>query len=96
MAGYKEFDYSQGKFIPIHFDRQILIGTFGDSLPIFDPAEEALFKKVIFLQARYMPDDKHNGVNGLVSTVDYERTPLTQASLQKEVILCPTSFSRST
>ncbi len=28
MARYKEFDYSQGKFIPIHFDRQILPGTF--------------------------------------------------------------------
>jgi hypothetical protein len=24
MARYKEYDYSQGKFIPIHFDRQIL------------------------------------------------------------------------
>ena len=28
MARYKEYDYSQGKFIPIHFDRQILPGTF--------------------------------------------------------------------
>jgi hypothetical protein len=25
MARYKEYDYSQGKFIPIHFDRQILL-----------------------------------------------------------------------
>ena len=32
MARYKEFDYSQGKFIPIHFDRQILPGTFEYSL----------------------------------------------------------------
>jgi len=32
MARYKEYDYSQGKFIPIHFDRQILPGTFGYSL----------------------------------------------------------------
>jgi len=24
MVRYKEHDYSQGKFIPIHFDRQIL------------------------------------------------------------------------
>ncbi len=24
MARYKEYDYSQGKFIPIHFDKQIL------------------------------------------------------------------------
>ncbi len=28
MARYKAYDYSQGKFIPIHFDRQILPGTF--------------------------------------------------------------------
>lgn len=28
MARYREYDYSQGKFIPIHFDKQILPGTF--------------------------------------------------------------------
>jgi len=28
VAKYKEFYYSQGKFIPIHFDKQILPGTF--------------------------------------------------------------------
>ncbi len=28
MARYKAYDYSQGKFIPIQFDRQILPGTF--------------------------------------------------------------------
>ena len=28
MAKYKEYDYSQGKFIPIHFEKQILPGTF--------------------------------------------------------------------
>ncbi len=28
MARYKVYDYSQGKFIPIHFDRQILPGSF--------------------------------------------------------------------
>ncbi len=28
MARHKAYDYSQGKFIPIHFDRQILPGTF--------------------------------------------------------------------
>jgi hypothetical protein len=28
MARYKDYDYSQGEFIPIHFDRQILHGTF--------------------------------------------------------------------
>lgn len=28
MARYKEYSYEQGKFIPIHFDKQILPGTF--------------------------------------------------------------------
>jgi hypothetical protein len=28
MARYKHYDYSQGKFIPISFDKQILPGTF--------------------------------------------------------------------
>jgi len=32
MARYKEYDYSQGKFIPIHFDKQVLPGTFEYSL----------------------------------------------------------------
>jgi hypothetical protein len=32
MARYKDYDYSQGKFIPIHFDRQILPGSFEYSL----------------------------------------------------------------
>ena len=32
MARSKEYDYSQGKFIPIHFDKQILRGTFEYSL----------------------------------------------------------------
>jgi hypothetical protein len=32
MARHKEYDYSQGKFIPVHFDRQILPGTFEYSL----------------------------------------------------------------
>jgi transposase len=32
MARYKEYDYSQGKFIPIQFDKQILPGTFEYSL----------------------------------------------------------------
>jgi len=32
MARYKEYDYSRGKFIPIHFDKQILPGTFEYSL----------------------------------------------------------------
>jgi transposase len=32
MAKYKEYDYAQGKFIPIHFDKQILPGTFEHTL----------------------------------------------------------------
>jgi hypothetical protein len=28
MAKYKHYDYSQGKFIPIRFDKQILPGAF--------------------------------------------------------------------
>ncbi len=32
MARYRDYDYSQGRFIPIHFDRQILPGTFEYSL----------------------------------------------------------------
>ncbi len=28
MARYKDYDYTQGKFIPIYFDKQILPGTF--------------------------------------------------------------------
>jgi transposase len=32
MARYKEYDYMQGKFIPIHFDKQIIPGTFEHTL----------------------------------------------------------------
>ena len=32
MARYKEYDYHQGKFIPISFDKQILPGTFEHTL----------------------------------------------------------------
>ena len=32
MARYKKYDYSQGKFIPICFDKQILPGTFEHTL----------------------------------------------------------------
>jgi transposase len=32
VARYKEYDYSQGKFIPVHFDKQILPGTFEHTL----------------------------------------------------------------
>jgi hypothetical protein len=33
MARHKGYDYSQGKFIPIYFDRQILPGTFDRQVP---------------------------------------------------------------
>jgi transposase len=32
MAKYKDYDYSQGKFIPLNFDKQILPGTFEHTL----------------------------------------------------------------
>ncbi len=32
MARYKGYDYSHGKFIPVHFDKQILSGTFEHTL----------------------------------------------------------------
>jgi hypothetical protein len=32
MARYREHDYSLGKFIPIHIEKQILLGTFEYSL----------------------------------------------------------------
>ena len=32
MAKYKDYDYSQGKFIPLSFDKQILPGTFEHTL----------------------------------------------------------------
>jgi hypothetical protein len=32
MAKYKEYDYFQGRFIPISFDKQILPGIFEHTL----------------------------------------------------------------
>ena len=32
MAKYKNYDYSQGRFIPVYFDKQILPGTFEHTL----------------------------------------------------------------
>lgn len=32
MARYKPYSYAQGKFIPVHFAKQILPGTFEYSL----------------------------------------------------------------
>jgi transposase len=53
MAKYKEYDYSQGKFIPIHFDKQILLGTFEYTLHylIDNEIDLSIFDK------RYSNDD---------------------------------------
>ena len=32
MARYKDYDYGQAKLIPVHFDRQVLPGTFEHTL----------------------------------------------------------------
>lgn len=32
MAKYKDYDYSQGRFIPVYFDKQIIPGTFEHTL----------------------------------------------------------------
>jgi hypothetical protein len=53
MARYKEYDYSQGKFIPIHYDRQILPGTFEHSLHYLIDNEIDLF----IFDARYRNDE---------------------------------------
>lgn len=36
MARYKGYDYSQGKFIPVQFDKQILPGTSEHTLHYLD------------------------------------------------------------
>ena len=53
MARYKEYDYRQGKFIPISFDKQILPGTFEHTLHylIDNEIDLSLF------DARYCNDD---------------------------------------
>ena len=53
MARYKDYDYSQGKFIPIHFDRQILPGTFEYSLHYLIDNEIDLF----LFDTRYRNDE---------------------------------------
>ena len=53
MARYKDYDYSQGKFIPIHFDRQILPGTFQYSLHYLIDEEIDLS----FFDTRYQNDE---------------------------------------
>ena len=50
MARYKEYNYSQGKFIPIFFDKQILPGTFEHTLHYLIDEE---FDLSIF-EGRYM------------------------------------------
>ena len=53
MARYKEYDYRQGKFIPISFEKQILPGTFEYTLNylIDNELDLSLF------DARYSNDD---------------------------------------
>jgi transposase len=53
MARYKEYDYRQGKFIPVSFDKQILPGTFEYTLNYLIDHELDL---AIF-DARYCNDD---------------------------------------
>ncbi len=53
MARYKEYDYTQGKFIPIHFNKQILSGTFEHTLHYLIDNEIDLS----IFDARYENDD---------------------------------------
>jgi len=53
MARYKEYSYEQGKFIPVHFDRQILPGTFEYSLSYLIDHEIDLS----IFEERYKNDD---------------------------------------
>jgi transposase len=53
MARYKHCDYSQGRFIPIHFDKQILPGTFEHTLHYLIDNEI----DISIFDARYQNDD---------------------------------------
>jgi transposase len=53
MARYKEYDYRQGKFLPISFDKQILPGTFEYTLNYLIDHELDLS----IFDARYCNDD---------------------------------------
>jgi len=53
MARYKEYSYEQGKFIPIHFDKQILPGTFEFTLSYLIDDEIDLS----FIDQRYKNDE---------------------------------------
>jgi transposase len=46
MVRYKEYSFSQGSFIPVYFDKQILTGTFEYSLAclIDDKLDLSLFE----------------------------------------------------
>ena len=44
MARYRGYDYSLGKFIPIHFDNQILPGTFEHTLRYLIDNKTALMR----------------------------------------------------
>ena len=53
MAKYKGYDYSQGKFIPVYFDKQILPGTFEYTLHYLIDNEIDL----TLFDARYQNDE---------------------------------------
>jgi len=53
MARYKQYDYSQGKFIPVHFDKQILPWTFEYTLNYLIDNEIDLS----FFDLRYQNDE---------------------------------------
>jgi len=53
MARYKKYDYSQGKFIPVFFDKQILPGTFEYTLHYLIDNEIDLS----IFDARYINDE---------------------------------------
>jgi hypothetical protein len=61
MARYKEYSYSQGKFIPIHFSKQILPGTFEYTLNYLIDNSKAI---------RRLISDKLHGDADALATID--------------------------
>jgi len=86
MARYKEYDYSQGKFIPIHFDKQILPGTFEYSLHylIDNEIDLSLF------DLRYRNDDTGERVWRVTSSDDMNFLPV--FSVRATLIFSPIPF----
>jgi len=57
VARYKDYSYTQGKFIPIFFERQILPGTFEYSLnQINNLKKSKLIGKLILCQRAFSTD----------------------------------------